>query len=251
MSPESSEQRAARLYDWEHDDYAEDLPLYEALARRYGGPVLELGCGTGRVLERLVQTGLSCTGLDASAAMLERAAARLGTSARLVQGRIEDPPIDGAYRTLVLALDVLGLLVDGAVHTAALTALRQLVTHDGRLIIDVSNGNQRGGNEPLEELIHHLSRRGAPEGAWVTKWVVRRADLGERIDDLLMLYDEQDEDGHLRRTTVPLRLRWYTRYELELLLGKTGWAADEVYGDYDLAPFDGTSPRLIVVATPA
>jgi hypothetical protein len=47
---------------------------------------------------------------------------------------------------------------------------------------------------------------------------------------------------------VELRLRWFTRFELELLLGSAGWQLDELYGDYDLSPYDGSSDRLLVVA---
>jgi hypothetical protein len=77
---------------------------------------------------------------------------------------------------------------------------------------------------------------------------LRRPRPAEQIDDLMLFYDEQDERGYLKRSTVQLKLRWFTRFELELLLEASGWQADEVYGSYDLAPFGEDSERLIVVA---
>ncbi|NTU82301.1 MAG: class I SAM-dependent methyltransferase, partial [Chloroflexales bacterium] len=60
----------ARYYDADFRDYLEDLPFYHELARRTGGPLLELMCGTGRVLLPLAEAGYSITGVDSSPAML-------------------------------------------------------------------------------------------------------------------------------------------------------------------------------------
>lgn len=245
----------ARLYDWEHNPYTEDLELYVALARRFGGPVLELACGTGRVLEPLAVAGLACTGVDSSPAMLARARERLdraGLSARLEQQELQQLRLEGRYRTILFPLDGLGLLLARAERLAALATMRAHATHDGRLVIDVSNGNLRGGgHEPAEELLHHLTAPDPATGRPLTKWVVRRPDPLEQVDELTAFYDEQDEDGRLRRTTTQLRLRWYTRHELELWLELGGWEVQELYGGYDMEPFGPTSERIIVVASPA
>jgi hypothetical protein len=65
----------------------------------------------------------------------------------------------------------------------------------------------------------------------------------------MFFYDEQDERAFLRRSLVELKLRWFTRFELELLLQTAGWRVDEVYGNYDLEDFGPDSDRLIVVAS--
>ena len=53
------------LYDLEKQEFAPDGPFFLALAQRIGGPVLDLGCGTGRITIPLAHHGLACTGLDA------------------------------------------------------------------------------------------------------------------------------------------------------------------------------------------
>ena len=248
---EHPDDRIARLYDWEHDPYQDDVQLFVALARRFGSPALELACGTGRLLAPLAAAGLDCTGVDSSRAMLARASARLtrqGVRFVLVQQPIEQLRLGGRYRTILLALDSLGLLLDRASQVGALRAARQHATHDARLVIDVSNGNLRGGAEPPEELLHHHTAPDPDTGRPITKWVVRRPDQAEQLDALTSFYDELDETGRVRRTIVPMRLRWFTRFELELLLEQAGWALDELYGGYDLSPFGGSSDRLIAVA---
>lgn len=236
-------ERVARLYDWEHDPYREDEDLFVALARRFGGPVLELACGTGRLLAPLAAAGLDCTGVDIAPAMLARARQRLsqlGLTARLVEQDMTRLRLDGRFRTLLLALDSFALLLDRAAQVACLRAAKAHATHDARLVLDVSNGNLRGGSEPVEELVHHLTAES------ITKWVVRRTHPAEQLDELLCFYDELDE-GLVRRTLVELRLRWFTRFELELLLDKAGWQVDELYGGYGLEPYGPTSERLIFV----
>ena len=243
--------RFARLYDWEHDRYLIDVDLHVGLARRFGGPVLELACGTGRLLAPLAAAGFAVTGVDSSAPMLERARARLarlGLTATLVQQRAEHLQLDGKFRMVSIGLDSFGLLLKRDDQLAALRAAREHATHDGRLVLDVANGNLRGASEPAEELLHDLTMPDPATGRPITKFVLRRPRPAEQVDDLMFFYDEQDERGYLKRSTIELKLRWFTRFELELLLHNTGWQVEDEYGDYDLSAFGEGSERLIIVA---
>jgi SAM-dependent methyltransferase len=244
--------RFARLYDWEHDQYVEDVDVHVGFARRFGGPVLELACGTGRLLAPLAQAGFSVTGVDSSGPMLERARARLsrfGLDASLVQQPLESLQLEQRFPTILLGLDSFGLLTRRAEQLAALRAARIHATYAGHFVLDVANGNLRGSNEPAEEILHDLTLPDPETGRPITKFILRRPRPSEQLDDLIFFYDEQDERGYLRRTSVELKLRWFTRFELELLLETAGWRVDEVYGNYDLVPFGPDSDRLIVVAS--
>lgn len=255
VTPDNPFDRLARLYDWEHDPFGDDIAAYVAFAGRFGGPVLELACGTGRLLQPLAAAGFACTGIDRSPAMLARARARLGASgcrAELLEGSVEAPPLAGRqFRTILFPLDGLALLRERTAQLAALTAARKLVSHDGRLVLDVSNGNLRGGNEPVEDLLHHLTQPDPEHGRPITKWVVRRPDPATQVDELTFFYDELDPEGRVRRTVEHLRLRWFTRPEIELLLERAGWQPDELYGGYDLEPYGPASDRILVAARPA
>ncbi len=253
MPPANPFDRFARLYDWEHDQYVVDADIHVGFARRFGGPVLELACGSGRLLAPLALAGFAVTGVDSSAPMLERARQRLsglGLHATLVQQSLQSLDLPGHFRTLIVGLDSFGLLLKREDQLKALRGARKHATHDGRLILDVSNGNLRGASEPAEELLHDLTMPDPESGRPITKFVVRRPRPSEQLDELMFFYDEQDERGYLRRSMVELKLRWFTRFELELLLQTADWQVDELYGDYDLSEFGPSSERLIVVATP-
>ena len=98
----TSMNRAARFFDVEYADYDEDIPVLEAFARRTGGPLLELGCGTGRTLIPLARSGYQVTGVDMSPEMLRIAAAkaraaRVSKRVKLIEGSYADAPLEGEF----------------------------------------------------------------------------------------------------------------------------------------------------------
>ena len=242
----------ARYYDWEHADFLADLSLYLGYAERVGGPVFEAACGSGRLLFPLAEAGYEVVGLDASTAMLDLARARLDArpalraQVTLRQGDLRALEAEGEYGLVILALDSLGLLVERQDQLHALDALRGLLPRRGLLIVDVANGNLRGG-EAAEETA--LQKVGATaDGRSITKWVWRRTDHAEQLDRLLQVYDECGADGVVRRTSVELAVRYFTRFELELLLERAGLEIEALFGDYELTPYEATSSRLLAVA---
>jgi hypothetical protein len=183
--------------------------------------------------------------------MLERARQRLerlGVRATLVQQRLETFKLDAHFRTIIVALDSFGLLLKRDDQLKALRAARAHASHDARLILDVSNGNLRGAAEPPEELLHDLTLPDLDTGRPITKFVLRRPKPSEQLDDLMVFYDEQDGRGFLKRSMAEFRLRWFTRFELELLLQTAGWQVEEVYGSYDLEPYGSNSERILIVS---
>lgn len=76
------------LYDW-YDDFDEDLPMWRRLAAEAGGPILELACGTGRIVSELARAGHRVTGVDISRPMLDRAAEKLAGEPASLRARID------------------------------------------------------------------------------------------------------------------------------------------------------------------
>jgi SAM-dependent methyltransferase len=252
----TSSRLLASLYDWEHDGFSADAELYAQLARRTDGPVLELACGTGRVLAPLVEAKRDVVGVDRAEAMLERAWARLGRSSKHVclvkadlsldfEARVPERP----YGLIILALDALGLVAASAQHRKLLTALRRRLAPDGVVAIDVVHVAPLF-DEP--QGLPVLQRSGEAEGigATVVKWMVRRIRPATQQIELLSIYDLTWPDGETRRLSEPLTLRYFARYELEYVLGDAGLEVQGMYGDYELGEFSDESGRLIAFAGP-
>jgi SAM-dependent methyltransferase len=250
--PEQPFDLLARFYDWEHAEFAGDLALYLGYAQRVGGPIFEAACGSGRLLLPLAEAGYEVVGLDASAAMLDLARAKLGGKpsrrrTELRQGDLRALKADRAYGLAILALDGLGLLLERSDQLAALAALRSLLAHEGLLVVDVANGNLRGGEAAEETVLQKAGPAIGGDGS-IAKWVWRRTDHAAQVDRLLQIYDETDATGIVRRTSVELSVRYFARFELELLLERAGLEIEALFGDYELTPYHATAPRLIAVA---
>lgn len=242
------------LYDLEHAHLAEDVDLYLRLAEIVGDPILELGCGTGRVLVPLVAAGHRVTGIDRSAPMLGRArsaiaAAGVADRVTLIEGSMSDADHapGGPFGLVLATLNGLMHLSSAREQRATLTAARRALDPRGMLVIDALN--------PHPELLATFDGRVLHEGSWQTAdgtWIDRfssrtHAPVAQRIDTELW-YDAVDQHGQLRRVRSQFPMRYMVRSELELLLEVTGFVEWQLYGSYDLDPFEDASERLIVTA---
>ena len=120
--------RLAQYYDWEHREFDEDLPLYLGYARSVSSPVLDVGCGTGRVALALAEAGHFVVGIDSSPAMLTLARARLGSSAaggrvRLVGSDVRTLALRSRFGMAVVALGSFHHLLTGEDQRRALGRL--------------------------------------------------------------------------------------------------------------------------------
>src|SRR4051812_5332380 len=144
----------ARYYDWEHNDYDVDVPLFQDFARRTGGPILELACGSGRLMAPLLELGERVVGIDSSGPMLERARQMLNEAgllrrAALYEADVRTFSLDERFRLAIYGLDSFALLLQVDDQVAALRRIRQHLEPGGLLVLDVSNGNGRGA-EPTD-----------------------------------------------------------------------------------------------------
>ncbi len=255
LSPQHSiDEIVARYYDVEHDALTADVALYCELARAVGGgPVLELGCGTGRVLAGLVRSGHLAVGVDLSPPMLARAEARLRAIAagsdrwRLVTADARALALGERFRLALAPLDLFGYFTTADDQLRALATIRRHLYPEGQLALDVAFPPGAFLGQPEGVLVHQWTHREA-DGALVIKWWLRQIDAARQLQHLTALYDVAAPDGTLRRWAHELTLRYYYRYELEWLLQRAGFRVEGVYGGYALEELAGDSPRLVILA---
>ena len=268
--------RFARFYDLDYDPFQDDVAFYLGLAEHTGGPLLELGCGTGRLLVPLARAGFEITGVDLSEGMLQVArgkvaggmlqvarspeakrsgggkVAELGRAAAervtLVQADMRTVELPQRFRLAFIAFNSFLHLTSLHDQLQALRAWHQALVPGGLLVIDVDNPNpqQLADIDGRVELQNQWFDPGT--GATVLKQVTRTLDAGRQVQHVLFIYDEVFPDGELKRTLAPFDARYLHRFEGELLLDKAGFALEQVYGSYDLDPFTSESDRMIFVA---
>ena len=255
-APDDPYAELPELYDLEHAGFTEDIDLYLRLAEVVGDPILELGCGTGRVLAPLAAAGNRVTGVDRSRPMLDRARSALQMDAGTVSQRVTlvegsmaeaDRAPGGPFGLVIFSLNGLMHLSAMAEQRAALASARRALDPRGMLVIDALN--------PTPELLTTLDGRVQQEGTWrkfdgtvVDRFSARTHDFAKQRIDTELWYDVTATSGQIRRVRSGFPMRYLNASELALLLEVTGFVEWKIYGSYDLDPYDHGSDRLIVTA---
>jgi SAM-dependent methyltransferase len=244
----------ARFYDLEYQNVSDDLEFYRQFAMRCESPILELGCGPGRILFHLARSGFRVTGVDASRPMLEIAERRqaederLQKRARLLEADMRTFQVRTRFRMAYCAINTFMHLMTPDEQAACLANVHKHLTPGALLIIDLFNPDlalllEGGGRLMLERLLVD------PDGpTLITKMISAWVDRGRQVNHVTYLYDAMGEKGEVRRTVASIEQRYLYRYEMEHLLAANGFVVENVYGSYDLDDFGPESMKMLFVA---
>lgn len=248
----------ARLYDLEHRHFTEDIDFYRNFALRCDGPVLELGCGAGRVSLALARAGFDVVGVDNSAAMLALASAHAAKAGLSDQTRMEQidvrapdfarrPGFADRFALAIFPLNGFLHLLTVADQLSALRNAWRALMAGGFTIVDLPNPHVAFTPALDGQLLHRRTFR-SPEGHTISSWSSAQTDLAAQVQHMTLLYDEVLADRTVHRTTVELELRFPYRYEMTALLRQAGFQVDAVYGSYGLGPYQADSRIMLFVA---
>jgi SAM-dependent methyltransferase len=258
-SQPADEDRLAELYDLEHDAFVEDLPFYRELARHTAGPVLDLGCGSGRLFGTLLDAGVPrVLGIDGSPALLRRAEARIAADEHLAEaardGRLT--VMRGDVRAistlnirerfdLAVAVGVLPHLNGPEDALRLLGGVRSVLGRGGRLVIDdLGPAEMPDRDMPLS--VDWRRTLGGREVVRRSELVRRESPEGLRVA-FSTLADAVQPDGTIARLPASHEL-WYPSPEaLAALVKQAGMVVELSYGSHDLEPLGRESGRRILV----
>jgi SAM-dependent methyltransferase len=244
------------LYDLMHADHGDDVRFLEdfVVSLGEGAAILELGCGTGRLLQPLLAAGAHVVGLDRDSIMLEVARRRLTDyrdRVRLVDGDMRCFSLPGRFNLAVIGLNTFMHLLTTNDQLDCLEAIRAHLRPGGTLILDLANPHAAVRDTPLGVVQHRFTKPAETgTGAPVTLWSSTMLAPAVQLTHTTLFFDETDAaTGLLCRTVAEVTLRLTYRFELELLLARTGFAIKHLYGDYESSPYDDDSERLLCLAS--
>lgn len=253
MSDDDAARDEARRFTAEHAHYDEDIAFWRRHAARLGGPVLDLGCATGRVAVPLARDGHEVWALDRSPAMLDELRRRLRDEDPAVAARVH--PVEGdlsrfrlgrRFALVVVAMNTLQVLTDPAGRRAAFRAIRDHLAPGGELAFDValpdveeiedSMGEERPGGrfrDPSSgEVLTH--------SAWYDDW-----DPATHTLAFTLRIRTHGGDGAEREALRRHRVHLFTPDELAGLLEEAGLRPLEASGGFDGRPLRPGGERQV------
>jgi SAM-dependent methyltransferase len=222
--------KIARLYDPWSRSVVEDVPFYVEEARRSGGPVVELGVGTGRLAVPIAVEGIRVIGVDMSAGMLAVARERAelaGVELDLRLGDFRDPPVEGTFPLVTIPFRSLLHMETDADRRAVVRAVHGLLQPGGCFIFDVFS--------PTSEDVSET------HGRWLERepGIFERADWNEQRRTLILRVRDENVEAELS-------LAWLSVDEWRALLDEEGFDVEGLYGWFDRTPWDNDEDSIWV-----
>jgi ubiquinone/menaquinone biosynthesis C-methylase UbiE len=241
----------APFYDLDLEGYEDDIALYRQFAETAGGPVLDLGCGTGRVAWALAEDGVEVIGVDFSEAMLAVARARTGSrTPTWVTADLRTFDLEREFALVLVPLGGLQHMEELDDLVAAFGSIRRHLAPEGLAVVDVEAPLPDDFAPGPQPLIEHWTRewRSTADAMPVTvsKLVSVEAQPAQARRSVTWHFDVQGSESPLRRVTAQFDLRIITLGELELAGRLVGLERSAAWGDYDMTPFDDGAQRLLM-----
>ncbi len=245
----------ARFYDAVNADQVDDTPLYLEEANQARGPILDVGCGSGRLLFPLLAAGHHVHGIDREAAMLaiaKRHASELPTSFRarlqLFHSNVLEQQFSESYSLILLSFNLLMHFHEQDTQLLLLKRLRQAARESARLIIDLPHPEAILSTANEEDVQFERDFIHPETGHRIQVFSRSQLDWSQQLLTVMWIYDEIAAEGNLKRTVATQLLRYFTMPEMRWLLKDSGWSEYAVYGDYDLCPFQDGYERMLIFA---
>lgn len=231
----------------------QDIGFYVQEAAAGRGPILELGCGTGRILLPIARAGRAIVGVDDSRQMLARCREKLAAEPEQIRARVtlheqdvRSFDVGAAYPLIIAPFRVFQQLTTVDDQLAFLAAvLRHLAPGGGgRFIFDVFNPNFAAltGHDGIER--EDTPEQPLPDGRSFRRTArVTRVRWLDQVSEIELSYYVAGQ-----RFVQAFEMRWYLRTELQHILARAGFRIREMYGAFDRGPLVDGSPEQVVCA---
>ena len=239
VTPLYSDFESCQFYDLEHPVNPEDADFrfYSALCRDTDGPILELGCGNGRLLLPILRDGSDIEGLDVSGPMIEALKERLRHQelhTRLHQQSMESFHTGRIYKLIFIAVTTFHILGTEEAQTECLKRCREHLAPGGRVVLDL---DLRVADPIVDRGFLRLFRRFETEDKNVMVYQCVERKPGDSQETVFYRYEIYGSDGALERTLLrALPWRRITVPEFRTMACEAGFSRVDLFGGFECEP---------------
>ena len=237
-----------RHYDLQHKDLTQDFPFWIKQARKYGEPVLELACGTGRITIPISKEGIKIAGVDISESMLAEArkkSLREEVDVDWIYADCRDFDLNRKFALIFFPFNSMSLLYELKDIESCFSCVKKHLKPRGRFIIDIFNPR-------LDILLRDPTKRYPlihgtypdPNGKGLVEVGHNSIyDDATQVNRIKFYYTM----GNLEEKVEKLNMRIFYPQEIDGFLKFNGFTVEKKLGDYDESPFKSGSPKQIII----
>ena len=238
-----------------------DLDFYVSEAERRapnGGAVLDLGCGTGRMLLPLARAGHRVVGVDASSAMLDACREKLEQESADVRARVSLHEADARDFTLprsesgvpfaIAPFRMFQHMITVDDQLRCLAAVKRALAPGGWFAFDVFNPNFAMMTADRSAETEDTTETPVGDGRFFRRTTrVLRIRWVDQVSEIELIYYVRD-GNNVSRHVQSFDMRWFLPAELEHLLVRAGFTLEAMYGSLDRGPLTDDASEILVVA---
>lgn len=256
--------RIPALYDW-YDEYPYDLSMWDQLCVNVKGPILDIGCGTGRVALHLAQAGHEVVGMDISPAMLRLAEEKrsretddVRTRVSFITGNMESFDLGRVFPLVLIPCFSFNELTTQEAQRSCLRSVLRHMDERSQLILTVGlwipGGDTTPPSEPEDFGPPKEEGPNPNTGLYTKMWSLRWCDPSIQTRYHRFYFEESKEKQEIvRKFASPTPPDWHARRfllpnEAKNLLHKCGFEIERIYGDGDMSELKQDSRCMIVIA---
>jgi len=250
--------KMARFYDGAYEEKADlkDRPFYLDLAANFGGPILEIACGTGRILLPIARQGHEIWGIDYSDEQLAVLKSKLRGEAAEVQNRVtlfqrdmKDFSLDQKFKLIIIPFRPMQHLYTIEEQIQVLKIARHHLQTDGRLAFDVFFPYYPAFYEDLgKETLDFEWPYASQPGRTIKRYFVRRS-----VNKLMQYFEGEfiyrifEGENQIEEIRAPLKLGYYSYPHLQLLFKHCHLIIENEYGNFQKDPIDICQEMIFVL----
>lgn len=242
----------AQHYDLVMGAYAggDQLDFYRRQVARYGEPILELACGSGRLTIPLAKEGVNITGLDISEEMLNLAklkASKSVASIRFIQGDVRRFDLGEKFKFIFIPAQSLSHLHAREEIETCFSSVRRHLVEEGRFLIELFNSSvgMLARESGRRYLVGQYVDPKAGSPVFVTEEV--RYDAASQVNHIRWFFRDE---GSNEETVLSFEMRQFFPQEIDAMLWYNDFLIEHKYSSYDEREFSSDAPKQLIICRP-